>query len=243
MANTLVPDATAQPDIKVPQHPLLPTKLAVDLPVAADVGQLPSAELIPTSGDDLTQLTQEQYNLDLNLAESLGYAVFTLQAGVKHDVLIFQAPRFKDIYSGVHTYRYGVAVEATIIATTAHLNVWATLAAVAANVQLTEDQLPSSGYQIAKRCVVLEGPDQTYPLGHDEHDFAPHPFATTPSGIPRFVRRGEEPRSRGLTGNPPGPGAACLPFVGCGGDQGMVDRARHHPLVAIDIAAVVRVQD
>jgi hypothetical protein len=104
---------------------------------------LPATQDIPQSGNDLTQLGQEQYNLELGIAASLGYAVFELSAGVKHDVLIFQAARYKDINVAGETYRYGVVVEATIIATTANLKVGATLPVIAANVQLTDDQASS----------------------------------------------------------------------------------------------------
>ena len=88
------------------------------------------------TAEDLQQISQEQYSLDASTALSLGYSVATLAAQVSHDVLIFQAARYKDIDIQGQTYRFGVAIEAAIVVTTAKFQGALTLPVIAANVQL-----------------------------------------------------------------------------------------------------------
>jgi hypothetical protein len=89
------------------------------------------------TAEDLEQLSQEQYNLQESEALSLGYSVATLTTEGSHDLLIFQAARYKDIDIQGQTYRFGVAVEATITVATAKFQGALTLPVVAANVQLS----------------------------------------------------------------------------------------------------------
>jgi hypothetical protein len=88
------------------------------------------------TGKDLEQLSQEQYNLEESTALSLGYSVVNLTAQGSHDVLIFQAARYKDIDIQGQTYRFGVAIEATVVVATVKFQGALTLPVVAANVQL-----------------------------------------------------------------------------------------------------------
>jgi hypothetical protein len=60
----------------------------------------------------------------------------TLAAQGSHAVLIFQAARYKDVPFQGQTYRFGVAIEATIVVTTAKFQGSLTPPVVAANVQL-----------------------------------------------------------------------------------------------------------
>lgn len=88
------------------------------------------------TAEDLEQLAQEQYNLEESTALSLGYSVASLTAQGSHDVLIFQVARYKDIDIQGQTYRFGVAIEATVVVATAKFQGALTLPVVAANVQL-----------------------------------------------------------------------------------------------------------
>jgi hypothetical protein len=92
---------------------------------------------IPQNGADLGELSQDEYNLEESAALSLGFSVATLEDSAKHDVLIFQAARFKDVAVQGATYRFGVSVEATIVVTTDKFQGSLTLPVVAANVQLS----------------------------------------------------------------------------------------------------------
>jgi hypothetical protein len=88
---------------------------------------------IEVSVDDLAEMSQEQYNLKQSDAVTLGYSLVTLSESGTHDVLIFQAARYKDVADGEYTFRFGVAIEAT----TEKFEGGLTLPAVAANVQLS----------------------------------------------------------------------------------------------------------
>lgn len=125
---------------------LYPTRLALGthLPQRAAVRDtqqvgteaLPAPALKVPSSDELDQLTQEQYNLNDSLALSLGYSMFSLSDNANHVLLVFQAARFTDIAFQEETYRFGVAIEATITVTTNDFKGGLTLPVVAANVQL-----------------------------------------------------------------------------------------------------------
>jgi hypothetical protein len=99
--------------------------------------QIPADIKIPLTGDDLGELSQEEYNLEQSGAISLGFSVFNLAPSGTHDVLIFQVSRYKDVADQDDTFRFGVAVEATITVTTEKFQGGLTLPAVAANVQLS----------------------------------------------------------------------------------------------------------
>ena len=52
---------------------------------------------IPKDGHDLPELGQYQFHLSFDEAASLGYAVAKLDEEYKHEVILFQAARFKDL--------------------------------------------------------------------------------------------------------------------------------------------------
>lgn len=142
---------------------LLPTRLALDnyFPPAppvpsgqADPGQPevkpaaaavspPAGIKIPANGDDLTEMSQEQYNLDQSAAATLGFSAFSLSASGQHDVLVFQVARYKDVASGDDTFRFGVAIEAVITVSVEKFEGNLTLPGVAANVQLNNSSASS----------------------------------------------------------------------------------------------------
>jgi len=104
---------------------------------AAQSPPAPTDADIPQSGSDLGELSQDEYNLEESGALTLGYSVANLSASGTHDVLIFQAARYKDVAIEDKTYRFGVAIEATIVVTTEKFQGNLTLPVVAANVQLS----------------------------------------------------------------------------------------------------------
>jgi len=116
---------------------LLPARLP--FPGNPPDGLAPRDEPDPISipeAKGLDQLSQEEYNLEESAALSLGYSIATLAAQGSHDVLIFQVARYKDIGFQGQTYRFGVAIEATIVVTTTKFQGGLTLPVVAANVQM-----------------------------------------------------------------------------------------------------------
>ena len=118
---------------------------------------------IPQAGSDLTNLSQEQYNLEASAAVSLGFSVVMLKPQVQHDVLLYQVARYKDVSDqGGATYRFGVAVEATIVVTVEKFDGGITLPSVAANVQL--------GYSTASSDLAVRG-----------YSFAPGTAVTLPA--------------------------------------------------------------
>jgi hypothetical protein len=94
-------------------------------------------EPVPATSADLTDLAQEQYNLEESAALTLGFSLANLAPNVSHDVLVYQVARYKDIAAtDGNTYRFGIAVEATIVVTVDKFQGGLTLPAIAANVQL-----------------------------------------------------------------------------------------------------------
>jgi hypothetical protein len=121
---------------------LLPT----NLPIEDHLDVVPEAlsGLIPKDGHDLPELGQYQFHLSFDEAASLGYAVAKLDEEHKHEVILFQAARFKDISHERATFRYGTAVEAIITVSVTKGDGSVTLAAVAASVQLSYANATSS---------------------------------------------------------------------------------------------------
>jgi hypothetical protein len=100
---------------------------------------------IPSDGQDLPELGQYQYHMSFDEAASLGFPVARLDEQYRHEVLLFQAARFKDISSeNGATFRYGVALEAMITVSVIKGDLTATVAAVAAAVQLSTANASSS---------------------------------------------------------------------------------------------------
>ena len=116
------------------------------LPLENHLEEAPEAlkELIPENGHDLPELGQYQFHLSFDEAASLGYAVAKLDEEHSHEVILFQAARFKDISHDGATFRYGVAVEAIITVSVIKGDGSVTLAAVAASVQLSNANATSS---------------------------------------------------------------------------------------------------
>ena len=81
-------------------------------------------------------MSQEQYNLDQSGAITLGFSVVSLAASGTHAILVFQIARYKDVADNGDTFRFGVAMEATITVNTAKFQGSLALPVVAANVQL-----------------------------------------------------------------------------------------------------------
>jgi hypothetical protein len=132
---------------EMPAPPLQPTRLALGahLPAVAPPADgteatAPTENVLPQPPEDgaaLHELAQEQYSLDVSAAATLGFSVVSLKGDDEHKVLVYQVARYKDL-TDTHgaTYRFGIAVEATIVATVAHFEGGLTLPTVAANVQL-----------------------------------------------------------------------------------------------------------
>ena len=121
---------------------LLPTNLPLENHLEAPPASL--TDLIPANGHDLPELGQYQYHLSFDEAASLGYAVAKLDEEHTHEVILFQAARFKDLSDKGATFRYGVAVEAIITVSVIKGDGSVTLAAVAASVQLSYANATSS---------------------------------------------------------------------------------------------------
>lgn len=99
---------------------------------------------MPENGHDLPEIGQYQFHLSFDEAASLGYAVAKLDEEYKHEVILFQAARFKDLSHERVIFRYGVAVEAIITVSVMKGDASITLAAVAASVQLSYANATSS---------------------------------------------------------------------------------------------------
>jgi hypothetical protein len=121
---------------------LRPTNLPIESHLKAD--QSIPDDLVPKDGNDLPELGQYQFNLSFDEAASLGFPVARLDEQYSHEVLIFQAARFKDVFYEGATFRYGAAVEAIITASVIKGDGSATVAAVAASVQLSYANATSS---------------------------------------------------------------------------------------------------
>jgi hypothetical protein len=91
----------------------------------------------PPKPEDLDNLEQEIYQLEVNAAVSLGFPVATLSTDLKHAVLVLGVTRYKDVIgTDGHVYRFGVALRAVITVTSTEINFQLTLPTVAAKVQL-----------------------------------------------------------------------------------------------------------
>ena len=89
---------------------MLPVNMSVEgVHVAAG---LPSSHQMPVvpSADELDNWTQENYSLSVSAAANLGFPVGNVEGSVQHDALMFGAARWKDVVSGEHSYRFGVAL-------------------------------------------------------------------------------------------------------------------------------------
>lgn len=87
--------------------------------------------------DDLGNLEQENYQLEVNAAISLGFPIATLSSNLSHAALLLGSTRYKDVIGpDGHVYRFGVALRALIVVSSAKIDCALTAPIVAAKVQL-----------------------------------------------------------------------------------------------------------
>src|SRR5690348_17242526 len=109
------------------------------LPVdsSAGVGDVAGAALPDAPGaDQLRDWSQESYDLDVNIAASLGFAVGQLSGSFSRRVLVFESSRSTEVTGQGHTYRYGVALRVVVEAVDVKADGALTLPVVAAKVEL-----------------------------------------------------------------------------------------------------------
>jgi hypothetical protein len=115
---------------------MLPVNMSVEgVHIAAG---LPSSHQMPVvpSADELDNWTQENYSLSVSAAANLGFPVGNVEGSVQHDALMFGAARWKDVVSGEHSYRFGVALRALVVVSDIKVSGALTLPVVAAKVEL-----------------------------------------------------------------------------------------------------------
>src|SRR5689334_20320972 len=88
------------------------------------------------SADDLDNWAQEAYSLSVSAAANLGFPVGNITATFKRDALMFGTSRWKDVTSGDHTYRFGVALRAIVVVSEIKGSGALTLPVVAAKVEI-----------------------------------------------------------------------------------------------------------
>jgi len=114
---------------------------------------LPSSHQMPVvpTADELDSWAQENYSLSVSAAANLGFPVGNVSGSVQHDALMFGASRWRDVVSGEHTYRFGVALRALVVVSEIKVSGALTLPVVAAKVELegarASAQLMVRGYQ------------------------------------------------------------------------------------------------
>src|SRR5271166_5329384 len=94
---------------------MTPVNMSVaDVRAAAGLGAEAEEPAVP-SGDELDNWAQEAYSLSVNAAADLGFPVGNISATFQRDALMFGSSRWKDVVSGDHTYRFGVALRAIVV--------------------------------------------------------------------------------------------------------------------------------
>ncbi|GAB2722785.1 hypothetical protein ACX801_20930 [Arthrobacter bambusae] len=97
------------------------------------------------SVDELTGWEEENYQLSLNAALSLGFPVAAVNGSASSQILIYGVSRFKDIdWTDGNTYRYGVALRVLIHVLNLKGDVSLTLPMIAAKVQIGEAEAMAS---------------------------------------------------------------------------------------------------
>lgn len=115
---------------------MVPVNLSVeDVHAAAGLG---TGTEIPAAPDvnDLDNWAQEAYSLSVSAASNLGFPVGNITAAFKREALMFGSSRWKDVSSGEHTYRFGVALRAIVVVSDIKGSGALTLPVVAAKVEL-----------------------------------------------------------------------------------------------------------
>jgi hypothetical protein len=114
---------------------------------------MPAGQPIPVapSADELDNWAQDNYSVSISAAVNLGFEIGNADVSAQHDALMFGASRWKDVVSGEHTYRFGVALRALVVVTDIKASGGLTLPVVAAKVELegarASAQLTVRGYQ------------------------------------------------------------------------------------------------
>ena len=115
---------------------MTPVNLSVgDVHAAAGLASDVEMPVAPEAAE-LDNWAQEAYSLDVSAAASLGFPVGSITAGVQHDALMFGSSRWKDVVSGEHSYRFGVALRALVVVSDIKGSGALTLPIVAAKVEL-----------------------------------------------------------------------------------------------------------
>jgi hypothetical protein len=130
---------------------MTPVNLSVaDVHAAAGLGADAEAPTVP-SADELDNWSQEAYSLSVSAAADLGFPVGNISATFQRDALMFGSSRWKDVVSGDHTYRFGVALRAIVVVSDIKGSGALTLPVVAAKVELegarASAQLMVRGYK------------------------------------------------------------------------------------------------
>lgn len=115
---------------------MIPVNMSVeDVQAAAGLGagtEIPAAP----EASDLDNWSQEAYSLSVSAAANLGFPVGNVTAAFERDALMFGSSRWKDVVSGEHTYRFGVALRAVVVVSDIKGSGALTLPVVAAKVEL-----------------------------------------------------------------------------------------------------------
>jgi hypothetical protein len=129
---------------------MIPVSMSVE-EVHASAGLSDAKVPVPPEASELADWAQEAYSLSVTAAASLGFPVGNISANLTRDVLMFGSTRWKDVASGKHTYRFGVALRAIVVVSDIKGDGALTLPIVAAKVELesarASAQLVVRGYQ------------------------------------------------------------------------------------------------
>jgi hypothetical protein len=90
----------------------------------------------PPTVDQLNNWSQESYSLEVSAAASLGFPVGNFATSAQRQALLFGVSRWKDVTSGGHSYRFGVALKVVIVVNEIKSDGALTLPVVAAKVEL-----------------------------------------------------------------------------------------------------------
>jgi hypothetical protein len=115
---------------------LTPVNMSVaDVHAATGLSAQAEAPTVP-GADELDNWAQEAYSLSVSTAADLGFPLGNISAAFERDALMFGSSRWKDVVSGGHTYRFGVALRAIVVMSDIKGSGALTLPVVAAKVEL-----------------------------------------------------------------------------------------------------------
>jgi len=111
---------------------MTPVNMSVEgVHAAAGLASNHQVPVVP-SADELDNWAQENYSLSVSAAANLGFPVGNVSGSVQHDALMFGAARWRDVVSGEHAYRFGVALRALVVVSEIKVSGAPTLPVVAA---------------------------------------------------------------------------------------------------------------